>query len=64
MICFLGAWRRHSSNIFEIAGKLVKVDHAAREIATVYSVTFVVSNIILSLIVVGLIDKTPPPRNG
>ena len=44
-------------NIFNIARKLVKVSHAAREMRTVFSMTFFLSN----RPVVGPMVKMPPP---
>ena len=53
-----GAWGCDAPNIFEFARKLVKVSHAARELARAFSVTFLFSNNGWS------IGQIPPPHRS
>ena len=52
-----GAWGCDAPNIFKFARKLVKVSHAARELARAFSVTFLFSNNGWSI---GQISPPPP----
>ena len=59
-----GRGGRHSPIFLKLRESLSKGGHAAREMVTVYSVTFLISDSILLLLVVGQIFKTPLPSNG
>ena len=54
-------WGRHSPLFLKLRECWSKDGHAAREVVTVYSVTFSSSNSILLLLVVGQIAKAPLP---